>query len=96
MIKFSNGTTIDYEPGAHVKVLGLDYDGDIVVETVDTDLSVGGLRYPLTPCCRATGKGCWDERADRGIIACRKCYREVDPKFASPSRPEDIEVLAVA
>jgi hypothetical protein len=33
--------------------------------------------YPLTVCCRATGKGC------DGYVGCRSCYAEVDPSYGS-------------
>lgn len=34
-----------------------------------------GVIAPLTPCCRASGKGC------DGYIGCRACYREVSYGF---------------
>lgn len=36
-----------------------------------------GMFYPLTSCCRATGKGA---EVETGTV-CRSCYREVDPTY---------------
>lgn len=42
------------------------------VYAVDVDL---GMAYPLTDCCRASGKGSGD-----GVV-CRACYQSVDDRF---------------
>lgn len=58
-----------------VTIVGRDRDGDLVACTE----FVGGGRmlYPLTPCCKASGKG---GDSLTGVV-CRSCYEEVDGKF---------------
>jgi hypothetical protein len=91
VIKFTDGSTIDYQPGDHVKVIGLDYEGDVVVEVTSDEYGMKGYRYPLTPCCRASGKG---SESPTGIV-CRKCYATVDYKFGTNTLPDEIVVWAV-
>lgn len=58
--------------------------------TVAYDAEVG-LAYPLTPCCKASGKG-----GEHGVI-CRACYQPVDGLYGDcallnfPGRPSDWE-----
>jgi hypothetical protein len=67
------------------RVRGVDADGDLLVpltEPAQRILGDYGDEYlvPLTPCCHAHGKG-----ADSATgVVCRKCYREVDPKYGGP------------
>lgn len=56
--------------------LGYDEYGYRVVE-------LGSLRYALTPCCGASGKGA---DCNSGVV-CRSCYREVDAYFGGPAEP---------
>lgn len=43
----------------------------------------GDIRYPLTPCCEASGKGLMDDDTGEGYVGCRSCYHEVDPLFGT-------------
>lgn len=39
------------------------------------------MAWPLTPCCKASGKGWLDEDTGEGIVVCRSCFAEVDSIF---------------
>lgn len=74
---FANGAERRVHLGIVSEVRGLDYDGDLVI---DTGMIVDGAPYlvPLTPCCRATGKG--SGASETGVV-CRKCYGAVGVKY---------------
>lgn len=66
----------DGDPTDHVKMATADgvkilgrHEGRIVAES-------DGMRYYLTDCCHASGKGAMYEE-DCPMVVCRKCYREV-------------------
>lgn len=50
--------------------------------------AAGGLIYPLTPCCRASGKGSVTD--SRPGVVCRRCYQSVAPVFARGVQPGDV------
>jgi hypothetical protein len=92
MPTFTDGTTIDYTPGDNLIVVGLDYDGDLVVAITTDEYGMKGYLYPLTPCCHASGKG---SESPTGVV-CRKCYATVDSKFGGPTYPDEIVAEVVA
>lgn len=69
-LKFTDGQHRTMSAEQAEGIVGLDRDGDVVVEFMD------GFA-PLTSCCKATGKG-----SGVGTV-CRGCYREVAWKFGT-------------
>jgi hypothetical protein len=66
------------------RVHGIDSDGDVLVTLGEPGHPIrheNGSQYliPLTSCCQADGKG---SQSSTGVV-CRRCYREVDSKYAS-------------
>lgn len=83
------------EHEAHPRFLGVTSEGHAVVESY-------GLRYRLTPCCTASGKGSAD--SPTGVV-CRSCFAVVgsefgmdDPLIDDPvaEDPQGIDVEALA
>lgn len=44
-----------------------------------------GMVFPLTPCCKATGKG-----GGHGVV-CRRCYTDVDYDFGDAALTSNME-----
>lgn len=74
-----NGDRVHVASAIADRVRGIDVDGDLLL-CDETLQSPDGTEYlvPLTPCCRATGKGVIDSETG---IACRRCYRDVHYKY---------------
>ena len=79
---FANGTTIHLPVTSRLTdiVVGLDSEGNLVAE----DSHLPGFRYPLTPCCHASGKG-WMDDDGTATVVCRSCYEEVGFYFGGPA-----------
>jgi hypothetical protein len=84
-VEFAGGRIIALRADTARWALGLDVDGDVVIEHPD----MPGWPYPLTPCCHASGKG-WN--SPTGVV-CRSCYADVDPKYGD--RADDVVVPVV-
>lgn len=49
-----------------------EYSTTTISMGIDADLAInGGIVFYLTPCCKASAKGC------DGYIGCRACYRQI-------------------
>ncbi len=63
----------------HVRIVGRDSEGDLVVES-------HGMLHPLTHCCLASGKGA---EVSTGVV-CRSCYEEVDSIYGEVYKDADV------
>lgn len=85
-LTLTDGRRIRVHPVIADRVRGVDADGDLLIPLGEADTPIhhpDGTEYliPLTPCCHASGKG---SESSTGVV-CRRCYREVDPKYGGPS-----------
>ena len=68
---------------AFTKVIGADEIGTISCYEGD----VGSFLYYVTPCCGADATGVSVTDDNPGGVACRACYRPVDPRLGgNPER----------
>ena len=72
-LTFANGDQVLVRADLAPRIVGVDYDGDLVGED-------HGMLYALTPCCHASGKGMGHD-GDEGYVGCRACHEEVDWKY---------------
>lgn len=78
-VTFADGQTVEVPSNVKDDVRGLDADGDLVVV-----LHEGSPEsfVPLTPCCKASGKGWLDDDGTAGVV-CRSCFEWVDDKYGT-------------
>ncbi|WP_086667063.1 hypothetical protein [Lentzea kentuckyensis] len=80
-LTFTNGFRHLVPAFLAARVRGIDSDGDLLVPLCDRPsmLRDDHTEYlvPLTPCCRATGKGA---ECSTGVV-CRSCFEEVGIKY---------------
>jgi hypothetical protein len=66
--------------------------GQLVINAFRADSGqVVALMGILTPCCNASGKGLYDEDADRGYVGCRRCFNPVDDIHGSCFSDEEFK-----
>ncbi|WP_156249743.1 hypothetical protein, partial [Lentzea aerocolonigenes] len=81
-LTFTNGFRHLVPSFLAARVRGIDSDGDLLVPLCDRPtpmLRDDHTEYlvPLTPCCRATGKGA---ECSTGVV-CRSCFEEIGGKY---------------
>ena len=93
----TDGRVVSVPEGTADRFRGIDAEGDLLVET---DFAPVGdpknFLYALTPCCRASSKGLFDENDFSPYVGCRHCYGEVDPKFGGVFTVADIAAAVAA